>query len=205
MRLLNDKESYGAVAIGFHWVVALTVYGLFGLGLWMRSLGYYDTWYQLGPWWHKGIGVMLLFVLLLRLVWRFSNPRPGHLPTHKPYERLAAVWVHILLYLILFVIMISGYLISTADGRPLEVFDWFAIPATISGIENQEDIAGKIHLYLAWGVVVLSGFHALAALKHHFWDHDRTLLRMLGVRDSRSGSENKSPSNETFNLEERHQ
>lgn len=181
MRLLNDKTRYGVVAIGMHWLVALAVYGLFGLGLWMRSLGYYDSWYQLGPWWHKGIGVMLLFVLLLRLLWRLANPRPDHLPSHKPYEKVAAVWVHGLLYLILFMLMFAGYLISTADGRPLEVFDWFSIPATISGLEQQEDIAGKIHLYLAWGVVVLSLLHALAALKHHFFERDLTLLRMLGI------------------------
>jgi cytochrome b561 len=182
MKLLNDKEGYGAMAIGLHWLVALTVFGLFGLGLWMRSLGYYDSWYQLGPWWHKGIGVMLFYLLLLRLLWRFGNSRPDHLPTHKPYERVAAIWVHGLLYLLLFVLMISGYLISTADGRPLEVFDWFAIPAMISGLEQQEDIAGKVHLYLAWCVVVLSGLHALAAIKHHMIDRDQTLMRMLGMR-----------------------
>ncbi|MCG7928857.1 cytochrome b [Candidatus Thiodiazotropha endoloripes] len=180
MRMRNDRERYGAVAIGLHWLVAVAVYALFGLGLWMRSLGYYDAWYQLGPWWHKGIGVMLFFLLLFRLIWRLGNPRPAHLQTHKPYERAAAVWVHQLLYLMLFLLMVSGYLISTADGRPLEVFDWFAIPATISGLDQQEDIAGKVHLYLAWSVVVVSALHLLAAFKHHFFDRDQTLLRMLG-------------------------
>lgn len=180
MRMRNDREGYGAVAISLHWLVAITVYSMFGLGLWMRSLGYYDAWYQLGPWWHKGIGVMLFFVLLFRLIWRLGNPRPDHLQTHKPYERKAAGWVHLLLYLMLFLLMLSGYLISTADGRPLEVFDWFAIPATLSGLDQQEDIAGKIHLYLAWSVVVVSALHLLAAFKHHFFDRDRTLLRMLG-------------------------
>ena len=68
MRLLNDNTHYGAVAISMHWLVALTVYGLFGLGLWMRSLGYYDSWYQLGPWWHKGIGVMLFFSAVVQVV-----------------------------------------------------------------------------------------------------------------------------------------
>jgi cytochrome b561 len=182
MPILNNRDRYGVVAIVLHWLVAFSVYGLFGLGLWMRSLGYYDTWYQLGPWWHKGLGVMLFLVLVVRLPWRFINPRPQHPPTHQPYERRAAIWVHGLLYLLLLSVMVSGYLISTADGRALEVFDWFSIPATISGYDQQEDVAGKVHLYLAWSVVVLSGFHALAALKHHFWDRDQTLLRMLGIK-----------------------
>ena len=181
MQLRNDSVNYGWIAIVLHWLVALVVIGQFALGLWMRSLGYYDAWYQLGPWWHKGIGVLLFVVVLARLFWRWGNPRPDHLPTHKPYERKLAVWMHGLLYLLLFVIMISGYLITTADGRSLDVFDWFSIPALLSQREVQEEIAGKVHLYLAWAVIVLSGLHALAALKHHYFDHDRTLTRMLGL------------------------
>jgi cytochrome b561 len=180
MRLFNHRDGYGVVAIALHWSVALTVYGMFGLGLWMRSLGYYDSWYRLGPWWHKGIGVMLFLVLVFRLIWRLLNPRPEHLETHRRYERQAAVGMHALLYLMLFILMFSGYLITTADGRGLEVFDWFEVPALISEREPQEEIAGKVHLYLAWSVVVLSLLHALAALKHHWIDRDRTLKRMLG-------------------------
>ncbi|MCU7932664.1 MAG: cytochrome b [Candidatus Thiodiazotropha sp. (ex Codakia rugifera)] len=181
MRLANDRENYGLIAMVLHWLVALVIFGLFGLGLWMRDLGYYDAWYQLGPWWHKGIGMLLFVVLVGRFIWRHFNQRPDHLPTHKPYERRVGLLVHSLLYLLMFAVMISGYLISTADGRPLEVFDWFSIPATISGIDGQEDIAGKVHLYLAWSIIVLSALHTLAALKHHFLDHDRTLKRMLGI------------------------
>ncbi|GAB7194875.1 hypothetical protein OS11_11470 [Dickeya oryzae] len=82
--------------------------------------------------------------------------------------------------MLLFSILISGYLISTAEGQPISVFGWFSVPATLSGIQNQADSAGKIHLYLAWSVVILSVLHALAALKHHFIDRDVTLKRMSG-------------------------
>lgn len=86
-----------------------------------------------------------------------------------------------LLYLILFAIIISGYLISTADGQPISVFDWFSVPAVFTGRE-QADLAGDVHLYLAWAVVVLSLLHAAGALKHHFIDKDITLKRMLGIK-----------------------
>lgn len=88
--------------------------------------------------------------------------------------------VHTLIYLLLFSIMISGYLISTADGRSVDVFNWFSIPATLHGFEQQEDIAGLIHLVLATSLITLVTLHAAAALKHHFIDRDRTLLRMFG-------------------------
>ena len=70
-------------------------------------------------------------------------------------------------------------MISTADCRPLEVFGLFSIPAVVTGIDNQEDIAGRVHLLLAFSLVGLALLHALATFKHSFFDRDRTLLRML--------------------------
>lgn len=75
--------------------------------------------------------------------------------------------------------IISGYLISTADERPIEVFGWFSVPSFGSFIDNQEDIAGTIHEWLAYVLIALASVHALAALKHHFIDKDNTLKRML--------------------------
>jgi len=129
---------------------------------------------------HKGIGITLFAVVLFRLIWRLLNPKPAPLLNHAAWERLVAGVMHVLLYLLLFSVMVSGYLISTADGRSLEVFNLFAIPATISGIDNLEDIAGNVHLILTCSLMGLAMLHALAALKHHFFDKDRTLLRMLG-------------------------
>jgi cytochrome b561 len=176
----NSPERFGAVAIGLHWLVAITVVGLFILGLWMRSLTYYDAWYDPAPTIHKAVGVLLFLVLVLRLAWRRASPVPPPLPSLRPLERRAAALTHGLLYVLLFVIMLSGYLICTADGHPIEVFGLFSVPATLTSLPNQADAAGAVHLYLAYAVIVLAAIHALAALKHHFIDRDRTLLRMLG-------------------------
>ena len=180
MKLRNSEERYAAVAVAMHWLVAAAVFGLFALGLWMTELTYYDRWYRLGPWWHKGIGVMLLALVFLRLIWRATGRRPAPAAGHRLWERRVAALAHGLMYLLLLAIPVSGYLISTADGRALEVFDWFAVPALPAAMENQEDVAGSVHLALAVGLVALAAVHALAALKHHFIDKDRTLLRMLG-------------------------
>ena len=87
---------------------------------------------------------------------------------------------HLLLYLLLLAIMVSGYLISTADNRSIEVFGWFSVPATITDLPKQEDIAGWVHLILASTLIGLVSLHAAAALKHHFIDRDRTLKRIFG-------------------------
>jgi len=180
MQWNNDENRYGLTAILLHWMVAATVFAMFGLGLWMTGLSYYDPWYRLGPWWHKGVGALLFLVVMVRLVWRWSTPLPLPLPTHAAWERRMAAVTHGLLYLLLLAVMVSGYLISTADGRPLEVFGWFAIPATLQGMPGQEDIAGTVHLVLASTLIGVALLHAAAALKHHFLDRDRTLLRMFG-------------------------
>ncbi|KZZ44246.1 hypothetical protein A3755_21060 [Oleiphilus sp. HI0085] len=84
-----------------------------------------------------------------------------------------------MLYILMFLIMSSGYLISTADGRGVGVFELFDVPALPSLIENQEDIAGEIHFYLAWTLIVLVILHVAGALKHHFINKDTTLVKML--------------------------
>jgi cytochrome b561 len=180
MRWRNSDDGWGAGAIALHWLSALLVFTLFGLGLWMVELTYYHTWYHQGPALHKGLGFTLFVLVMVRVIWRHLSPPPPPLPSHKPMERIAARLVHLLLYLLLFAQMISGYLISTAEGRGIEVFGLITIPATLSGIEQQEEIAGDIHLVLAWSLITLVLLHAAAALKHHFIDRDRTLRRMLG-------------------------
>lgn len=180
MQWKNTTNRFGFIAVALHWLVALTVFNLFVLGLWMTGLDYYDSWYKLGPWLHKSVGMLLFLIVLLRLSWRIFTPPPGALLTHKLWEVRLAHVVHLLLYWLLLAIMISGYLISTADGRSIGLFDWFFIPATITSIPQQEDNAGWIHLMLASILMGLVLLHAAAALKHHFIDRDRTLIRIFG-------------------------
>ncbi len=180
MQWRNSPSRYGLVSILMHWLVALAVFGLFGLGYWMVGLDYYSSWYKTAPDLHKSTGLVLLALMLVRLLWRWLSPPPPALPDHGRMTRLASKLGHGFLYLGLLLLMLSGYLISTADGRAIEVFGLFSVPATLTAIPNQEDVAGLVHEYLAWALVIFAGIHALAALKHHFIDRDRTLVRMFG-------------------------
>tara|TARA_R110002167_G_scaffold92535_2_gene248488 strand:+ start:2368 stop:2961 length:594 start_codon:yes stop_codon:yes gene_type:complete len=181
----NTPSRYGWLSIALHWGMALIVIGMFALGIWMRELSYYDPWYKDAPAIHKSFGILLFLMLVVRIVWRNINIRPTDDPALKPWERTTAHLTHIALYGLMFALMIAGYLISTADGRAIEVFDWFQVPATLYDLPEQEDIAGEIHELIAWALILLAGVHALAALKHHFINRDTTLLKMLG-RDAKS-------------------
>ncbi|SFM91594.1 cytochrome b [Marinobacter pelagius] len=180
MQFRNSIDRYGAIAILIHWLVAVAVIGLFALGYWMVDLTYYDDWYRRAPDIHRSVGILLLAVMVLRVIWRFINPPPAPLSEHTRLEVLSAHAAHAVLYLLLFVAMVSGYLITTADGSSISVFGWFDVPSVTGQVKGMEDIAGTIHYWSTWAIVVLAGLHALAALKHHVVDRDRTLLRMLG-------------------------
>ena len=176
--LKNTPTNYGLVAIALHWLTALAVLFLFGLGLYMTGLDYYDPLYHKAPWVHKSIGLLCFTLVSFRLFWRIFSNSPKPLGNSKTQKAIAGV-AHIVLYVLMFVGFLSGYLISSADGTAVSIFNWVEIPGVSLDIENQEDKAGIVHLYVAWGLIVLASIHALAAMKHHFINRDATLRRML--------------------------
>jgi len=180
MQIRNSSSRYGLVSMVLHWGVAIVVFGMFALGLWMVGLDYYDSWRKAAPDLHRSIGITLFAVMLIRIVWRIVSPPPPTLASYGKWTRLGAKFGHLFLYVGLFAVMFAGYLISTADGVGISVFGLFEVPALIDSIPNQADVSGAVHLYLAWVIVIFSVLHGLAALKHHFIDRDVTLKRMLG-------------------------
>lgn len=123
--------------------------------------------------------MILMALMVARFSWRMLNPPPPTLASHKVWEKKLAHYVHLILYISIFIIMISGYLIATADNRGIEFFGLYNIPALITALPEQEDWAGLIHEYLAYAVMVLIALHAAGAIKHHLIDKDATLKRML--------------------------
>ncbi len=180
MQLRNTTSAYGWVSIVIHWLMALLMFGMFALGLYMVELGYMDAWYKTAPDLHISIGMLLLLLLLLRLGWRLSNPLPAL--SGSTFEKKAGLLVHRLHYVFMLVLMVSGYLIITADGRAVEIFHIWDVPALFPAEKGREFIAGKVHMVTAWAFMGFVSLHALAALKHHFIDKDDTLLRMLGKK-----------------------
>ncbi|MBX2850078.1 MAG: cytochrome b [Acidiferrobacterales bacterium] len=180
--LKNSASNYGLVAILIHWLMATAIIATFALGLWMVELDYYSEWYKSAPDFHRSIGMIIAISLMLRFIWRLINVSPKAEPNIKNWEKKSALCVHYLLYFLVAIVTLTGYLISTADGRSVDVFGWFEVPATITSISNQADRAGELHYYLGIFLMVMASFHALAALKHHFLDKDKTLSRMLGKK-----------------------
>lgn len=176
--LKNTEVGYGLVAIILHWLMAITLFFLFGLGLYMVDLTYYDSWYKGSLDLHKSLGLSLFFVYLIRIAWKFVNITPNP-PEDEEWKNRVAHFMHIALYIVMMCLFITGYLISTADGRSIAIFNLIEIPGFGSFVENQEDVAGEIHEILAFTLMGLVALHALAALKHQLVDKDGVLMRMI--------------------------
>ncbi len=161
-----------------HWITALLIIALFVSGWFMVELDYYSNWYQTLPELHILGGVLLMllwFLVLLRLLRSNKNTFPQ---PHKPFERLAAKWVKRLFYLIVVVMVTTGYLIATGKGEPLLIFEYLKLPSLSHFSSTQIDIMGWIHEYASYVLMLLVLFHAAGALKHHIVDKDDTLKRM---------------------------
>lgn len=183
MNMRNTATRFGLAAIVWHWLDAIVIVSLFGIGFYMVELTYYDSLYQPLPIIHKSIGVLIMLWFPLRFLWRLANPSPSPADGITPAEHLLAKLAHRMMYLLIAVVLISGYLIPTAAGAGISVFDLFTVPAVVTGIANQEDVAGTVHRYGSYALVGLASLHAAAAFKHHFINRDNTLRRMLGLSD----------------------
>ena len=181
MRLRNHTTGYGYLAIALHWLMAVLVIGLFALGVYMMELDYYHPWYNTSVVWHYSLGLLTLFLLLFKLYWRLSNPVPAPLPSYRSWEVLAAKTVHWMTYYLLLLIGVSGYLILGDEGESIPWFDLIEIPILVNLASLTISLWGKVHQISAYILAVFVILHILAALKHHFYHRDVTLLRMLGL------------------------
>ncbi|MEX1058281.1 MAG: cytochrome b [Natronospirillum sp.] len=176
----DDAQRYGWLTITLHWLSALLVIAIFGIGFYMVDLSYYDDGYHELPKLHVSLGLLLAMLLIVRIAWRVSQRgKPMPLPSHSRPIRLAAASMKHLLYLLMTVMIVTGYLINTAKGDPARFFELFGIPATWRLDSDGVDLAGEIHELAAWSLIGLAAAHAGAALWHHFVIRDRTLRRML--------------------------
>ncbi len=179
-RMLRSTDTrYSVITRILHWVVALLIIGLIGLGWWMVDLSYYDRWYNRSLELHKSLGMVALAVAAVKIAWAIYDGRPGFADGIKAWERTAATATHHLFYLLMLLIPVTGYVISTSAGDGISVFGLFEIPALLPISERLRDLAIELHFWLAYGTAVLVVGHALAAFKHQFIDRDGTLRRMF--------------------------
>ena len=182
MQIRNSNERYGWPALSMHWLTAGLVVLAWSLGQGMDILPKGDA-RAAGIVVHISLGLAVLLVVTVRLAWRNISPPPSAVPSRfgRWSEKFASI-VHVLLYALLFAVPIVGIAYWFAHGQDLPILGLAHIPSPFPANRSVADALIGVHAILANTIVILAGFHAAAALLHHYVLHDATLTRMLPPR-----------------------
>jgi cytochrome b561 len=177
----NTASRYGLLAIVLHWAMALIILALVAMGLYMVRLP--DVGFNkekiLLIIWHKEFGVLALMLFLLRFAWRFGGILPRLVEGFPEWQQVAARFVHLCFYALMFALPMSGWLMSSAAGIPVSFFGLFYLPDLIGYDDYRFQKLITIHHWLGYALIPFIFVHAGAALGHHFVYRDETLRRML--------------------------
>jgi len=194
----TTSQRYTKTAIILHWLIGLLIIGMLALGLWMGdlpkdtpkvasfdlfNLGLYSVtvpepisvrtfYFNL----HKSLGMTLLALILFRVFWRVSHAAPAFPATMLAWEKKLSHAVHHLLYLLMVVVPVSGFVMSLYSKYGVM---WFGVQLS-NGLDNPQlrDFFKEVHETAAWLLLVVIVLHVLAAIKHKLIDKDEVMQRM---------------------------
>jgi cytochrome b561 len=173
-----DKNGYTTTAIVLHWLVAIMILCAAGFGLVLDDMKFSPAKLQYIAY-HKWMGLTIFALVAFRLIWRVSKPAPP-LPGNMPaWQRNAANASHFLLYALMLLTPLVGWLQSSAAGITVTWFNLFTLPSPLVKDKELAHLLMETHAVLAFSILGLVVLHAAAALKHHFVDLDDVLTRML--------------------------
>ena len=155
MPLKNTREEWGVVSKTLHWLVVALILAMAWLGL------------------------TILALVLLRLGWRLYAGAPETVPGTPPWQERIASLTHWALYALLLAMPLSGWVLNSSSGFPLQWFGLFNLPAIVGKDHDLHELAEGIHELLVWALAALVVAHAAAAFYHHLFQRDATLARML--------------------------
>ena len=178
MSLRNTPTSYGSVAKLLHWSIVVLIITQLVLGISADDLPNGLRKLQLLAW-HKSFGMLILILAVVRLAWRFGNPVPAPPADMPRWQQLAAAGTHRLLYLLILLQPITGWVMSSYKNYPVSFFGLFQWPDLVAPDAGMHEVFEEIHEWLARLLVTVAIVHASAALYHHFGRKDQVLRRML--------------------------
>ncbi len=185
MILKNTVDSWGAVAKSFHWLLALLIFFQLALGTIAEEARLSPLKLDLFVW-HKSIGVTILLLVILRLAWRLNNPLPS-MPAGTPaWETKLARIGHILLYVLMFAVPMTGWWVSDTSRIPFKAFWLVPVPDLMVANRDMSELAGEVHGALTKLLLLVVVIHIAAALRHHFLLRNQVLTRMLPWRGDTS-------------------
>ncbi|HTD29493.1 MAG TPA: cytochrome b [Xanthomonadaceae bacterium] len=184
MALRSTSTRWGWATRALHWSIAVAVLGMFAAGFYAVSLhpvtpaGFrqYNAVIDV----HKSFGLLILMLMVVRVAWRISERTPKLPATGPSWERIAARATHVLLYVGLFVMPVSGYLMAIGEGEPVQFFG-LALPHVVELRGRWAHVAHWTHHTVAFALLAFVVLHILGALKNHVVDRNDVLRNMAGL------------------------
>jgi cytochrome b561 len=174
----TSPERYSSTAIALHWLIAVLIFVAFPMGWYMSDLQLSPTKLQLFSY-HKWIGMTVLILAVVRVIWRATHNPPALPDSISRLQQIGSHIVHGFLYVLLFAVPISGWLMSSAKGFKTVLFGVLPLPDLIGKDKELGKILEVVHQSLNYILLALVVLHIAALIKHRFIDRDDVLTRML--------------------------
>ncbi|MGZ9811648.1 cytochrome b [Pseudoroseicyclus sp. H15] len=169
---------YRGPAQALHWLTALLILSTIPAGIIMVEEGISRSTQDALYLWHKNAGVVIFLLVVARLIYRAMHPAPP-LPASLPrLQELVAIATHWLLYALVLVMTISGYIRVKAGGFPIEMLDALGVPSLVPRSDDLAETAQAVHLTVRYALVLLILMHIGAALYHLIVRKDGVFQRM---------------------------
>lgn len=182
MRLDNGTQAWGLVARLLHWSIALMIVGQFASGWLAENAPDRQTAFVLIRN-HFQFGVILTGFIVMRVLWRLSHRPPQPPPGEPPWRERAAQAVHGLIYVLLIILPVAGYIVWVHMKADMTVFGLFSVPTLFTPpVEDERFRAGAwyVHYFAGWTLAGLVSLHVAAALFHQFVLRDGLIRRTAG-------------------------
>jgi cytochrome b561 len=182
----NTSERWGSVQIGLHWTIAALILVQVPVAWAMVAAepgGLQNFLYNL----HKNVGLIVLSLAVVRLGWRWAHPVPL-LPAGLPaWQAMAARATHIVLYVLLFLMPLTGFLYTALSGYPVPLLMLWDLSKLVAANKPAGEWFKLAHLSLQWLLYFVVLLHVAGALQHHFVRKDWMLRRMLSSSETLMG------------------
>lgn len=163
-----------------HWIMAVIIISLIAVGIYMTEFLNSDSEnrsliYGL----HKSFGVVILMLFIARIINRFINKPPALPDNFSKNEKIGANIGHIVLYILMLLVPLSGYLMSNSYGYPVKLFG-LELPFLVTTNYDLGKVFSALHFYFGYAILAVIVIHITAVIKHRYFEKDKDVLnRML--------------------------